>query len=114
MTDSDGKAVTTVLRGGVYQATAPVTDNNPNIGSRTGLIWSVADARSTHTHVSATGVLTVGGDEDATSVRVVATTSPRGGEGITSTATALTVAGDRIPKWPAPHDHSKPGPTPAP
>ena len=114
MKDSDGKTVTTVLRGGVYQATAAVTDNNPKIDSRTGLIWSVADAQSTHTHVSATGVLTVGGDEDATSVRVVATTSPRGGEGIASTATVLTVAGDRIPKWPDPHNHSgpKPGPTP--
>ena len=114
VTDSDGKTVTTVLRGGVYQATATVTDDKPDIDSRTGLIWSVVDALSTHTHVSATGVLTVGGDEDATSVRVVATTSPRGGEGITSLTTVLTVAGDRIPAWPAPHDHSgpKPGPTP--
>ena len=114
VTDSDGKTVTTVLRGGVYQATAAVTDDNPNIGSRTGIIWSVANAQSTHTHVSATGVVSVGCDEDAESIRVVATTSPRNGEGITSTATVLTVAGDRIPAWPDPHDHSEPEPDPIP
>ena len=114
VTDSDGKTVTSVLRCGVYQATATVTDNNPKIASRTGIIWSVAGAQSTHTHVSATGVVSVGCDEDAESIRVVATTSPRGGEGIVSTATVLTVVGDRIPAWPAPHNHPAPAPKPAP
>lgn len=112
--DSNGDTVTTVIRGKVYEATTVVTATDPDVQVRDGIVWSVSDHTSTHTHVSATGVLTVGGDETSDSIRVKASTSGTGAPKVQSSATVLTVDGDVRPEWPAPHDHADPEPEPEP
>jgi len=101
-TDSDGAAVTDVVRGSLYEVTtASVT---VPVGEDVAVAYSIVGATSTKTYITRNGVLYVGGDEKATSLTVGAVstlidpTNPAL-DGKTSTAT-LTVSGDIHENWP--------------
>src|SRR5699024_10121143 len=66
ITDVDGNTVTEVQRGFIYDADAEVT-TTPTGGINTGVRWAVEGASSNKTAISSSGVLHVGGDEQAES-----------------------------------------------
>src|SRR5699024_4144610 len=74
ITDVDGNTVTEVQRGFIYDADAEVT-TTPTGGINTGVRWSVTGAESNRTAISSSGVLHVGGDEEASELTVVATST---------------------------------------
>jgi formylglycine-generating enzyme required for sulfatase activity len=83
-------ATATVAKNGTEQFSATVTGT----GTPAAVTWTVAGAVKTGTAISATGLLTVAGDEEAGSLTVVATTAAgqTGAAAVTVTGTA-TVSG---------------------
>jgi len=100
--DADGATVTDVVRGEVYQLTADVVTTLED-GTSEAVRWSVDGNVSLLTYISDTGVLHVGGAEDATSLTVRATTvwlDPQGVETSKTATETLTVSGDKLVIWP--------------
>src|SRR5699024_5932344 len=104
ITDVDGNTVTEVQREFIYDADAEVT-TTPTGGINTGVRWAVEGASSNKTAISSSGVLHVGGDEQAESLTVVATSTwidssdvQAAGQSASST---VTVIGEEVIDWPA-------------
>lgn len=102
LTDWQEETVTEVQRGYVYQVNVPTETEQ---GETVPLIYSVIGKTSMKTWVSDTGVLHVGGDEDASSLIVTARSAmvdyddPRKAD-MMSTALTLSVTGVKVPEWP--------------
>lgn len=102
--DRNGDAPLTVDRGERYQLVSEaITDPADSVNA--GVRWAVAGATSPRTYVSFTGVLHIGGDEGATTLKVTATSTwldpdnlMRNGE---TTSRDFTVAGEVVLEaWP--------------
>jgi hypothetical protein len=101
-TDSEGATVTDVTRGEVYQLTADVVTEKED-GTSEAVRWSIDGNVSLLTYISDTGVLHVGGTEEATGLTVRATTvwlDPEGVETSKTATAALTVSGEKMVLWP--------------
>jgi hypothetical protein len=98
---ADGTTPTEVNRGERYQlATNTVTDGNSD-----GVRWAVFQNTSPRTTISQTGVLTVGGDEGAAALKVIATSTWLDPENLmrdgASVSMTLNVTGDAVlDAWP--------------
>jgi hypothetical protein len=100
--DSEGATVTDVVRGEVYQLSADVVTTEED-GTAEAVRWSLDGNVSLLTYITDTGVLHVGGAEDATSLTVRATTvwiDPDGVEASKTATGTLTVSGDKLVLWP--------------
>src|SRR5690606_23713560 len=103
VTDHTGETTTEVQRGLMYAVDGHAV-TTPEGGSNAAVRWAVEGATSTRTHISATGVLTVGGDEGADTLTVRATSTwldpaniRKAGEESTAT---LAVTGEPVIDWP--------------
>lgn len=110
----DGDTVTTLERGELYQAVAEATGAGDNVDK--SVIWYVEDTNDTRTHISETGVLSVGPSEgDSFTVKVeTAWTDPAVGNVRSSftTSKSYSVTGEALPDWPDDHGHFPDEPTP--
>lgn len=102
--DRDGTVVSEVERGELYQLNAVVT-TNPADAEGAAVVWSVEGATSSQTYATASGVLHVGGQERATTLKVKATSTWIDPENVRAPKIAssnknLTVTGDLTPEWP--------------
>lgn len=100
--DETGATVTDVIRGETYQLSADVVTTEED-GTAEAVRWSLDGNVSLLTYISDTGVLHVGGAEDATSLTVRATTvwvDPAGVETAKTATETLTVSGDKLVLWP--------------
>jgi hypothetical protein len=96
----DGKEVTDVTRGEVYEFSATATTEGPETSVR----WSVAGATAPQTYITSSGVLHVSGIEGADKLTVTATTTWLDEDNLMRdghTATkVVTVSGEARPNWP--------------
>lgn len=110
--DVDGATVTDVQRGFIYDADATVT-TTPAGGVNTGVRWAVQGAESNKTAISSSGVLHVGGDEEASTLTVVGTSTwidpanvQQSGQ---SKSVQVNVTGEEVIDWPQTEDGSAGG-----
>lgn len=105
VTTRENETVTTVERGEMYNLIADAV-TTPADGDNNAVLFSVAGATSGLTTVTSEGVLKVGGDEDAESLVITATSTWVNDENVTelgktNTAT-VTVTGEKFPAYPVP------------
>ena len=106
--DINGDAPTSVARGEVYSLVSEAI-TTPADGVNTGVRWNLYGNTSPRTYISQTGVLHVGGDEGAASVKVVATSTWLDSDNLMkdgkTAEITLTVSGIAVlDAWPATDD----------
>lgn len=100
----DGTTPTNVTRGDFVQMLATPSGTD---AENTGVIWSISGANSTRTRITEEGVLHIGGDETADTVKVIATTAwvdPASPYAAAKSSTKnVPIVGDPVPAWPVDH-----------
>ena len=105
-TNTDGVAVADVERGFTYQMSAAMTTDPATVvpPQTIGVVWSVKGANSLGTTITDNGVLVVGGNESAESIKITATDSsvdPADPQSVRKFKTeTFIVKGDPVPEWP--------------
>jgi len=102
-TDAALQDVTSVIRGAIYQVNGKAV-TNPAGGANDAVRWSVSGHTSARTFISSSGVLHVSPTEDATTIKVKASSvwvnpeNPR--DDVKTAEQSLTVTGSQAPEWP--------------
>lgn len=96
--DRDGATVTTVKRGAMYTLDSYAI-TTPADGVNDAVRFDIVGAKSNFTYVTQTGVLSIGPDEDATSLSIVITSTSD--QDLTE-STTVNIIGDKVNVWPNP------------